>query len=385
MAIPLCQSLEEQHLFKGRIYSAPSLIYTLAEAYNEHISTESVAVLTSVSQSPSSSDEELHLLPSSKDPIARNLTVPCDEIGAIQNVGITVDHSIIADILCATENTSERLQRKATAGRRCVSAVAALNTPNSPKSPDRFIPTRASFDSPGTPFRVSRAPRHMSPEERLLRRRDLSADPFIPSRPRRAVSVPRRRTPERRYSPRYVPHLVNDAAALRDNGPLGTSDVLRQISAGAVWNVGGSSAATGGPPVGISDAMGGLLGSGTTAPMYVAKFLEKTTPAEERERHEARLALALDIDQATRLLDICRLSPHLDSRPSPSSPNYERYCPIAWKDNAWKRAEGIKRKSISCLSNANNGIVIISPLKNSKQFKLYVTFGLFIAIITNFS
>ncbi|KAJ9381179.1 hypothetical protein DTO063F5_6389 [Paecilomyces variotii] len=340
MAIPLCQSLEETRLSKDHLAPSPFQLTVSAEDDNGHISAaEPLPVLTPQS---SSSSDEFHSLQSSGEASARASTPPCDETGIVQNAGIAVDHSIIAGILSASETTPERLQRKSVTGRRCVSAVAALNTPSSPKSPDRFIPARAPFDPPATPFRLSKAPRHMSPEERFHRRRDHSADPFMPSRPRRAASVPRRRPQDRRYSTRYMPHLVNDAAALRGNGTLGLNDALRQISAGAVWNVGGSSAATGNPPVGINDAMGGLLGSGTTAPMYIAKFLEKTTPAEEREKHEARLALALDIDQATRMLDICRISPHFESRPSPSSSNYERYSPITWKDNAWKRAEGVK-------------------------------------------
>ncbi|GAD99783.1 WD domain-containing protein [Paecilomyces variotii No. 5] len=341
MAIPLCSFLEETCLSKGHLSSVPFQITVSTEDDNGHITTTEPSPVLS-SQSSSSSDE-FHSLQSSGEASARAPTPPCDETNIFQDSAITVDHSIISDILSAPETTPERLQRKAVTGRRCVSAVAALNTPNSPRSPDRFIPARASFDAPTTPFRLSKAPRHMSPEERFHRRRDHSADPFMPSRPRRAASVPRRRTQEHRYSSHYLPHLVNDAAALRGNGTFGLNDALRQISAGAVWNVGGSSAATGSSPVGISDGTGGLLGSGTTAPMYIAKFLEKTTPAEERERHEARLVLALDIDQATRLLDICRVSPRLESRPSPSSPNYERYSPITWKDNAWKRAEGVKR------------------------------------------
>lgn len=208
----------------------------------------------------------------------------------------------------------------------------------SPVFPDRFIPAREFNDPPSTPFRVNKSPHQLSPEEKLLRRRSPKADPFMPSRLRRSESVPKAQT-ERTLSPHYAPHMVNDSSVIGGHALTGPSDFLRQISSGAVWNVGGAGAAPDRPPMAIPDGTGGLLGSGTTAPMYTAKFLPPTTTTEEREKHESRLALALDIDPATRLLGTCRLWPLLESRPSPSLPNYERLSPFEWKDNAWKRVE----------------------------------------------
>ncbi|PYH96235.1 cell cycle regulatory protein [Aspergillus ellipticus CBS 707.79] len=87
------------------------------------------------------------------------------------------------------------------------------------------------------------------------------------------------------------------------------------------------------------NGFGGQLASGTTAPMFTAKFLPQVASTEERERHKSRVALALDIDPATRLLKNCQLWPTSGLFPSPSSPDYERFSPFIWKDNAWKRAE----------------------------------------------
>ncbi|PWY87272.1 cell cycle regulatory protein [Aspergillus sclerotioniger CBS 115572] len=84
---------------------------------------------------------------------------------------------------------------------------------------------------------------------------------------------------------------------------------------------------------------GGQFASGTTAPMFAAKFLPQIASTEEREKHKSRVALALNIDPARRLLKNCKLWPLLESLPSPSSPDYERFAPFVWKDNAWKRAE----------------------------------------------
>jgi hypothetical protein len=231
--------------------------------------------------------------------------------------------------------------------RRCFSAEATVNPSKLPSSPDRFIPGRESFDSSAVSFRVSKSPQHLSPEEKLLRQRDTTADPFRLQPLRRAFSVPRQNTlRHRRQSPHFLPHLVNEPTISRnDDDPTRTSGFRRRVSAGGVWNVGGPSAATG-SPLGIPDGMGSLLGSGTTAPMYVANFRQKITPNEEREMHESRLALALDIDLARRQLSICKVPGRLNSRPSPSSPLYERYCPLTWKDNTWRRAEGTEREYI---------------------------------------
>lgn len=234
-------------------------------------------------------------------------------------------------------------------GRERIRRYTSAGTPKgrwkSPASPDRFIPVREFNDTPSTPFHVSKSPRQLSPEEKLLRRRSPKADPFMPSHPQRALGLPRISN-DRRHSPHYAPHMVNDSAVVGNHALDEPSDLLRHISPGTVWNVGGAAAVLDRPPLGIPDGTGGLLGSGTTAPMYTAKFLPQTTTAEEREKHESRVALALDIDPATRLLGTSKLWPLLESRPSPSSPEYERLSPFVWKDSAWKKAERDFCKSI---------------------------------------
>jgi hypothetical protein len=211
-----------------------------------------------------------------------------------------------------------------------------------PTSPDRFIPIREFNDPPSTPFRVSKSPQQLSPEEKLLRRRSPKADPFMSSRPQKPTSALRTQS-ERRHSPHYAPHMVDDSA-VGGHVLIGPSDMPRQVTPGTVWNVGGPAAALDRPPLAIPDGAGGLLGSGTTAPMYTAKFFPQTTTAEEREQHASRVALALDIDPATRLMGTSTHWPLPESKPSPSSPEYERLSPFEWKDNAWKRVEREKCK-----------------------------------------
>lgn len=240
------------------------------------------------------------------------------------------------------DDSSSPLSRRLSRGpnRRC--SIATGDSCKRLSSPDRFVPPRDHAHSSSKPFRLSKSPQLLSLDEKLLRKRDHSVDPFTASKVT-PVGLSRRNTvPERRFSPRYLPRLTNDAIVTPGPDRPENSHRSRQISAGAVWNVGGPSAATGGPPAGISDGHGGLVGSGTNAPMYLAKFISADTPHQDLERHESRLALALDIDQATRVLNISNAEPQSDL--SPSSPQYGKRSPFTWKDNTWMRAEGAARK-----------------------------------------
>lgn len=68
--------------------------------------------------------------------------------------------------------------------------------------------------------------------------------------------------------------------------------------------------ATSSPPAGpvqaISDGRGRTLGSGTNAPMYTTNFLVGNSNELDNELLEARIAVALEIDQTNRLLNISR-------------------------------------------------------------------------------
>jgi hypothetical protein len=230
--------------------------------------------------------------------------------------------------------------------RRCFTAGALGNTPKSPPRVDRFIPERRFSDASAPPFRVAKPPQCLSAEEKLLRRRDRREDPFRLPRSPQMISFPRHTDyHQRRRNLHLIPHLVNDPAFAQHDDVLGTRN-FREISTGGVWNVGGTSVAIGSRPVGIQDGMGGFLRSGTTAPMHVAKFFDKASAAEQHKMHESRLAFALDIDRASRMLSFWRLPSLREFKISPSSPRYEHCCPLTWKDNAWKRAELAEGKYI---------------------------------------
>jgi hypothetical protein len=105
----------------------------------------------------------------------------------------------------------------------------------------------------------------------------------------------------------------------------------RQISAGAVWNVGGPSAVSD-TVAAISTGNGGMLGSGTNAPLYTSTFLNRADPEAEFEAYERRLALALEVDQTERVLHHSSLP---SSRPGSRQQNTPPHEPHVWRDGAW--------------------------------------------------
>lgn len=222
-----------------------------------------------------------------------------------------------------------------------VNAGAAHKAYASPVSPDRFIPKRDFTDDPSTPFRVNKHPQQLSPQEKHLRRRLPGDDPFLPSSRLLPPSPERNPTSTRaRQSPHQRPHLVTESTVAAG---IGDHDFLRHANSGTVWGVGGTSVARGGSAAADT---GGALNPGRPmpAPTYAAKFFPRMPTADEQHKHESRLALALDIDLATRLLGTS--SPSTESSPSPTSSDYERLSPYVWKDSAWRKVE---RDQCKCL------------------------------------
>ncbi|GIC90843.1 WD40 repeat domain-containing protein [Aspergillus udagawae] len=243
--------------------------------------------------------------------------------------------------------------------RRTFNGVVMAKGSRSPKSPDRFIPLREFIDPLSTPLRVGKPTQSLTPEEKLLRQRTPKSDPFMPERPRRSASVPRVQS-GRTFSPHYIPHLIT-GSAIRSGNEFGPRDPLRQVSAGAVWSVGGTSAMLGRQFTGIPGDTRGRLASRATAPVHTAKFFSQAASSEEPGKHESRVALALNIDPIVKILK-CRLLPLLESKPSPSRPDYERFSPLTWKDSAWKRGEADQWASTDAREDAES-IVPARPFR----------------------
>ena len=180
-----------------------------------------------------------------------------------------------------------------------------LRTPS--RSPDRFISSRCTPHDASKIFRLSKLPEQLSSAEKLLRHRSATPDPFGPLAVRRIREA--RINATGNTDPRTVPSRTHTIGTTNVQHP--PQDPLaiqnRQASAGAVWNVGGGSQANmSGPVRGISDGRGGFVSSGSNAPMFTSHFFDEDTLEQDNGQLESRLAVALDIDQTRRILDISR-------------------------------------------------------------------------------
>ena len=229
---------------------------------------------------------------------------------------------------------------------RAVSADIALKARTHFSSPDRFIAHRSPPVDLYSPYRSNKSPDNLTPREKSWRERDHSQDPFHQHGPSRSRQIIRQLSGPRRFNaPHIVPHFVRDQEqgdATRDRSA--PANLQRQVSAGAVWNVGGASPAYSGPLPAIDDGRGGLVGSGTTAPLHVAHFLDEGTPNTDIERHRNRLSLALGIDEANRVLR------HILPRSLPTSlegrtnNDCSRFAPFVWQNGAWSQTGATRRE-----------------------------------------
>jgi hypothetical protein len=173
----------------------------------------------------------------------------------------------------------------------------------------------------------------LRPRERYTQRRDDSINPFRSdsSLSSRSAAIRQPTNPTHRVSPpQYTPSFVHVTDALPRGTETGAPRITpRQISAGAVWNVGGQVTAQITSPRAIADGQGGLLSSSTHAPLHIAHFLDHDTPDQDLRRHEDRVALALGVDPATRILLNIRTEPSLIPDDSVDVRSYN------WRNNAW--------------------------------------------------
>lgn len=122
----------------------------------------------------------------------------------------------------------------------------------------------------------------------------------------------------------------------------------RQASHGTVWTVGGLAPST---PA-IDDGHGRLIRSGTNARFYTGRFPPaQDSSQEEFEKHQGRLATALNIDQASRVLGFdhgappCAVRQQKRRRFFSSSPEKTTWNGTEWQNH--KLSEGTsKRKSL---------------------------------------
>ncbi|KAF2470610.1 WD40 repeat-like protein [Lindgomyces ingoldianus] len=208
------------------------------------------------------------------------------------------------------------------------------------RAQDRFIPSRRPPNTARDSFELNKAADRLTPEEKITRGSTTpGADPFS-----RRLRRSGRLNAELRTLRETHSVITGRANMNRRGANLGLrrspfSLGVRQVSAGAVWNVGGSSAVSD-TVVGVSNGRGGVLGSGTNAPLYTSLFLSRSDPEAELEAYERRLALALDVNQADRVLG------HTTPPQSPITPksnstglhgNFANSMTHVWRDNAWMK------------------------------------------------
>ena len=204
--------------------------------------------------------------------------------------------------------------------------VSAGGTPDTlPSTSDRYIPSRGAEDSLTRSYRVNKDPKELSPEERMSRTDGSNPDPF----------TARRATPYRMEASMNVQHSSGSPLSLT------SPRTNRMVSAGAVWNVGGSGPSQQRPVLGVPDGRGGLLGSGTNAPMFSSTFFDSETPHESQERFEGRIALALDLDRTSRVYNFSHSS---KNRAPPTPETSPRRPTTVWKDGRWETVKSDKSR-----------------------------------------
>ena len=210
------------------------------------------------------------------------------------------------------------------------------------KSPDRFLPERRFELEVVESFRLTRSPSQLSPVEKTRRRRDPQVDPFrLPNSIR--SPLPRRvSAPSRSLSPRNLPRHVEQTALGAWHNPEYANSSRSAAQSSPGWTVGGAPVTPTSPAVAVPDGQGRFLGSGTLSPMHMTNYKSSGTAEAQLLAHQSRLALALDIDQATRVLRCCDYTPANTADNSSSS--LQETPSATWKNSAWESKGGKRRK-----------------------------------------
>ena len=232
-------------------------------------------------------------------------------------------------------------ERPATPRRgRGIGTRAECRTPSS--SPDRYISNRCPPKDASKQFRLSKPSQQLSSVEKLLRHPSATPDPFS------SLNVRRVREARINAFANVDPGAVQSRTRI-----IGTTNVQhppqdplaiqnRQASAGAVWNVGGlSQASPSGPVRGISNGRGGFVRSSSSAPLFTSPFFDGDTLDQDNSQLESRLAVALDIDQTSRILNISR-SPVQGRTISADSNATQQKCPYVKPRTRWMNGQWVQ-------------------------------------------
>jgi meiosis-specific APC/C activator protein AMA1 len=218
----------------------------------------------------------------------------------------------------------------------------ATSRPRPSRTPDRFVFDRNLDVQPRERFMLSSPPQDLSAHDRWSRRQAYAHDAFG-SRTKITRDPKISKSPVRHQASRTPRSFMSSRV-----GPLGllTPDSPRDISQGAVWNVGGSSPASPSDGVrSISNGRGGHITSGTNAPMFRSDFSNRVhDDSEFLHTHGARLSAAMGLDQANRVLDqgVGLLTPAR----SPDSDAAGSFSPSVWRNSEWMKPGSPPRESL---------------------------------------
>jgi hypothetical protein len=224
-----------------------------------------------------------------------------------------------------------------------------LSTPRPlSRTQDRFVTSRRPPNITRESFELNKPVSQLTTEERITRGASDSTDAFSRRLHRSGRMNEELRSLRETHSVLTSRSHMNRRDANLSIRRSSFNRGMRQVSNGAVWNVGGSSA-TSDTVIGVSDGRGGMLGTGTNAPLYTSVFLSRSDPEAELETYERRLALAFDVDQADRVLGHPSTPPGSPTMVKPSETTFNTGSPTkhVWKDSAWSREGALTRLFLS--------------------------------------
>ncbi|KAF5027213.1 hypothetical protein F66182_701 [Fusarium sp. NRRL 66182] len=188
---------------------------------------------------------------------------------------------------------------------------------------DRYVPKRDHASPLSKRYRTTKQSQDLSIEERLKRNKSASADPFVL---RRRVLDPDPRFPFR------VDNSDLDRGVALGQLPQNRG-AERQVSMGAMWSVGGLAPSA----IAVDDGQGHLLQRGTNARVFSTPFQESLiSTSVEKEKHEGRIASALNIDQVRKILEF------VQGRQIPQNPsisNFTECSQTSWNGYQWTNKE----------------------------------------------
>ena len=196
-------------------------------------------------------------------------------------------------------------------------------------SSDRYIPQRPDFNNCSAIFRVGKATKDLSDMEKVTRSHEASPDPFSAYVPRIVPlnhSRPKLLNPTLMQQRRVSPSGIGMLGLHQD-----AQTSQRQLSAGTVWNVGGPCPTTD-SRIGVPNGRGGILKSGTNAPLYGNLFASLADATSINDAYERRIAVAAEVNQLSRVVLANKWSEKLEAFSTGSAMKNNG---TAWIDNRW--------------------------------------------------